>query len=84
MDCASQTALLSWGRAAGAVGYTVTASPVFLGDAVTRNTSATMVAMEGLQCGQAYFVFVKTQGGTCDSGLVHMSGLLLTREHTSL
>ncbi|CAL8396350.1 unnamed protein product [Boreogadus saida] len=79
MDCASQTALLSWGRAGGAVGYTVTASPVFSGAAVTRDTNATTAAMEGLQCGQAYFVIVKTRGGTCDSGLAHMSGLLLTQ-----
>ncbi|XP_014901851.1 uncharacterized protein fndc7b [Poecilia latipinna] len=76
MDCYTKTAQVSWYPSDGALSYLVVASTAS-GHSVTCETNTTSCELEGLQCGQSYSVWVKSEGESCSSS-ANMTGELLT------
>uniref|UniRef100_A0A4W5K701 Fibronectin type-III domain-containing protein n=1 Tax=Hucho hucho TaxID=62062 RepID=A0A4W5K701_9TELE len=66
LDCYTDSALLEWAYAEGAVSYTATAQS---GDeqTATCNTNHTNCELMELACGQTYIVTLRASDGQCDS-----------------
>ncbi|XP_028988094.1 mucin-4-like [Betta splendens] len=65
MDCASDTAMLSWSPSRGAVQYLVTATSLY--DTVTCQTSGLNCTLYNHTCGSRYTAQVVAVGDTCSS-----------------
>lgn len=78
MDCYTDTAMVTWYPSAGALSY-VTVATTASGHNVTCEGNTTSCEMEGLLCGETYYVSVEAVGETCSS-VGHMTGHLVTGE----
>ncbi|XP_034036687.1 fibronectin type III domain-containing protein 7-like [Thalassophryne amazonica] len=66
LDCYTNSALLSWGYAKGAVYYTATAQSAN-SHVSTCQSNFTNCELQKLMCGQTYTVFTMASDGQCDS-----------------
>lgn len=66
LDCHTNSALLDWANAEGALNYTATARSSS-GDVSTCNTNYTNCELKDLQCGQTYDVTTVASNEECSS-----------------
>ncbi|XP_069497964.1 serine-rich adhesin for platelets-like [Ambystoma mexicanum] len=66
IDCASNTAILSWASVPGAEAYSSTVTSAD-GEMHTCNTTQTGCPVSGLSCGKIYYVIIIASNPTCQS-----------------